>query len=167
MHIYLILKIFWCKIQAPNKIVTYVVVFVCKQGNLILVYPPPPPRLNLGENSLQPQINVDIYFSYFGNVQKPSRSSAPLIFKLRNNQLIKGIRSKLKYALHTVCCHDGKQRNGVHHLNIVCFSTNYLKERFYIFIVLSSLVICYSNRTLHTILLRVCHATFTTSNYIN
>lgn len=71
----------------------------CKQGNLILVCPPPPP--NLGENSLKPQINVNIYCCYFGNLQKPSRSSAPLIFKLRNSQLISGIRSKLKCALNT------------------------------------------------------------------
>lgn len=84
------MKIFWCKIQAPNKLVTYVVVFVCKHGNHILICAPPPP-----------QIYVDIYFSFFGNVQKPSRSSAPFIFKLRNSQIINGIRSKLKCALHT------------------------------------------------------------------
>lgn len=92
-------KIFSCKIQAPNKFVTYVVVFVCKQGNLIFVFAPPPP--NLGENSLQLRINVDIYFSYFGSVQKPSQSSAPHIFQLRNSQLINEIITKLKCALHT------------------------------------------------------------------
>lgn len=65
-----ILKIFWYKIQAPNKLVTYVVVFVCKQGQPRFgLRPPPPPKKNLGKNSLEPQINVDIYFSYFGNVQ--------------------------------------------------------------------------------------------------